>query len=80
MRQDIYEFIQSNEDVRNYIRIQPIWYKRLMRNPHHISQLETEAKYFFGKSISHRVSKFSNSVQVASMMLNMFQAVNNTGE
>lgn len=79
LRQNIYAFIEENEDVRNYLRIQPIWYKRLMRNPQHLDQLETEAKYFFKKSIPHRVSKFSDGVQVASMMLHMFQAMNNSG-
>lgn len=78
MRQNIYEFIEANEDVRQYLRIQPLWYKRLMRNPHHLHQLETEATYFLKKSIPHRVSKFSENVQVASMMLHMFQAVNST--
>lgn len=80
LRQNIYSFIEENEDLKKYIRIQPIWYKRLMRNPHHIEQMETEAKFFFGKSIPHRISKFSDSVQVASMMLHMFQAVNSSGQ
>ena len=51
-----------------------------MRNPHHIEQLETEARYFFKKSIPDRISKFTESVQVASMMLHMFQAVNSRSE
>ena len=80
MRQNIYEFIEANEDVRQYLRIQPLWYKQLIRNPHHLQQLETEATYFFKKSITHRVSKFSENVQVASMMLHMFQAVNQTSK
>ncbi|MDQ7863411.1 YlbE-like family protein [Peribacillus frigoritolerans] len=58
MRQNIYEFIQTNEDMRSYLRVQPAWYKRLMRNPHEVDVFETEAKYYFEKSIPHRVSKF----------------------
>ncbi|MGE7768090.1 YlbE-like family protein [Peribacillus sp. NPDC096540] len=80
MRQNVYEFIQTSEDMRNYLRVQPAWYKRLMRNPHEVDLFETEAKYYFEKSIPHRVSKFSESVQVASMMLHMFQAMNTPGE
>lgn len=76
MRHNVYEFIQTNDDMKKYLRIQPAWYKRLMRNPHELDKFETEAKYFFEKSIPHRVSKFSDSVQVASMMLHMFQAMN----
>jgi hypothetical protein len=51
-----------------------------MRNPHEVDVFETEAKYYFEKSIPHRVSKFSESVQVASMMLHMFQAMNAPSE
>ena len=76
MRQNVYEYIQENEDLKKYLRIQPLWYKRLMRNPYELDTFETEAKYFFEKSIPHRVSKLSDSVQVASMMLQMFQAMN----
>ncbi len=79
MRHDLYEYIENNEDLINYLRIQPVWYKNLMRNPHLLEQFETEATYFFKKSIPHRVTKFSDGVQVASMMLNMFQAINSQG-
>lgn len=80
VRQTIYEYIEANEDIRNYLRIQPVWYKRLMRNPQDLEKLETEAIYYLKKSIPHRVSKFSEGVQVASMMLHMFQAVNSSGQ
>ncbi|WP_153124273.1 YlbE-like family protein [Peribacillus tepidiphilus] len=80
MRQDIYKVIQGNEDLKKYIRTQPIWYRRLSRNPQELEKMETEAKYFFKKSIPHHVSKLSDGVQMASLMMNMFQAMNSTGQ
>ncbi|WP_019242431.1 MULTISPECIES: YlbE-like family protein [Bacillus] len=75
MRQDLYEWIKGNEDQLKYLRLQPIWYRRLMRNPHEIEKLGTESVYHFEKSIPQRVSQLTNGVQVASMMLNMIQTM-----
>ncbi|WP_108669813.1 YlbE-like family protein [Peribacillus acanthi] len=76
MRQDIYDIINANEDMKNYIRTQPLWYRKLMRNPHELEKMETESKYFYKKSIPHRVSQLSNGVQMANIMLNMIQTMN----
>jgi len=67
--------IEGKEDLQKYLRLQPIWYRRLTRNPHEIQKMETEAVYFFKKSIPHRVSQITNGVQMASMMISMFQAM-----
>lgn len=75
MRQDIYEWIKGNDDQLNYLRLQPIWYRKLTRNPQEIEKLGTEAVYHFEKSIPHRVGQLTNGVQVASMMLNMIQTM-----
>jgi hypothetical protein len=79
LRQDIYSVIEKSEDLKNYLRLQPIWYRKLMRNPQLLASMETEATYFFKKSIPHRISKFSDGVQIASMMMSMFQAMNTPG-
>ncbi|PLS16563.1 hypothetical protein CVD28_15885 [Bacillus sp. M6-12] len=76
MRQDVLKLIEENEDMQKFLRINPFWYRTLSRKPHLISKMETEAKYYFEKSIPHRVSKFSEGVQMASMMVHMFQAMN----
>ncbi len=75
MRQDVYEVIKENEDLLKLLRMQPYWYRKLMRNPQLLEKLDTDAVFFFKKSIPDRVSKFSDGVQFASMMMNMFQAM-----
>lgn len=79
MRQDVYEFIEGNQDLQSYIRKQPSWYRVLMRNPQQLNKMETEAAYFFNKAVPQRVNKFSDGVQMASMLLGMFQAMNSQG-
>jgi len=76
VRQDIYAWIKENEDQLKYLRLQPIWYRKLMRNPHEVEKLGTEAVFHFEKSVPHRVNKLTNGIQVASMMLNMIQTMN----
>ncbi|WP_409292080.1 YlbE-like family protein [Peribacillus sp. SCS-37] len=76
MRRDILEYIEGKEDLKNYLRLQPIWYRRLSRRPQEIKKMETDAAYFFKKSIPDRVSQLTNGVQMASMMMSMFQAMN----
>lgn len=79
MRQDLYKVIKEKEDYLRYIRLQPMWYRELSRNPHLMEKMSTEATYHFEKSLPQRVNKLTNGVQVASIMLNMLQGMNNKG-
>jgi hypothetical protein len=76
MRQDIIEYLGQNKQLQRFIREQPIWYRKLSRNPHEIQSLEVAALHYFRNTIPHKVEKFSNGVQMASMMMSMFQAMN----
>lgn len=79
MRQDLYEWIKGDADQLKYLRLQPIWYRKLTRNPQEIEKFGTETVFHFEKSIPHRVNKLTNGVQVASMMLGMLQSMNFKG-
>lgn len=76
MRQDVYKWIKENGDQLKYLRLQPMWYRKLSRNPQLVEEMGTEALYHFEKSIPHRVDKLTNGVQVASIMLSMLQGMN----
>jgi hypothetical protein len=78
MRHEIYEYLQEKKELREFIRQQPIWYRKLTRNPQDLQSFETAALHYFRKTIPHQVEKFSNGVQMASMMLHMFQAMNDS--
>lgn len=76
MRAEIYEYLSSQPQLKQYVREQPIWYRKLARNPYVIQELEITALHYYKKTIPHRIEQFSNSVQMASMMMSMFQAMN----
>jgi len=79
VRQDIFGVIKENQDYLRYIRLQPMWYRKLSRDPHLLEKMGTEATFHFEKSIPQRVNKLTNGVQVASIMLNMLQGMNSKG-
>jgi hypothetical protein len=75
MRQDILEFLESKKNLRQFIRENPIWYRRLTRNPTDKHSIELAAKDFYKQTIPHKVEKFSNSLEFASMMMQMYRTM-----
>ncbi|MCA1053390.1 YlbE-like family protein [Rossellomorea aquimaris] len=76
MRAEIIEYIHSNEELKMFLREMPEWYRTLSRNPNELEKFEIASINYFQKTIPHRVQKFSNGVQMASMMISMFQTMN----
>lgn len=76
MRKEVNEYISQNQELRNFIREQPHWYRKLSRNPMDLQSLEIASLHHHRKTIPHHVEKFNNGVQMASMMMGMFQAMN----
>ncbi|MCM3214865.1 YlbE-like family protein [Niallia taxi] len=76
MRKNVKEYIEQNRELQQFIREQPLWYRQLCRNPSELQSFEIASMHYYKKTIPHRVEKFSNGVQMASMMFSMFQAMN----
>jgi hypothetical protein len=51
-----------------------MWYRKLTRNPHALNDFELASLNYYKQTIPHKVEKFYNSVEMANMMLAMFQA------
>lgn len=79
MRNEIYQMINTRQDLKEYLREQPQWYRTLTRSPHQFQEMERAALHFHQRTIPHHVEKFSNSVQIASMMMQMFKSMNKQG-
>ncbi len=75
MRQEVLEYLQGQKDLKRFVREQPLWYRKLSRNPYDLQALEVESLHYYKKTIPDQVEKFSNSVQMAQMMFHMFQAM-----
>lgn len=72
MRLEVYQYISSQPDLKRYLRMHPIWYRRLSRNPFQIQMLEEEANHFYGRTFPQRMEKLQNGIQLASMLIQMF--------
>ncbi|MCY7760254.1 YlbE-like family protein [Bacillus spizizenii] len=75
MRKEVQEFISANEERKRFIREQTIWYRRLSRKPDDLSSFQLEMMDFYEKTIPHRVNQLTNGIQMAQMMMQMFQAM-----
>ncbi|WP_053366083.1 YlbE-like family protein [Bacillus sp. FJAT-27245] len=80
MRMEVMEYIVARKDLQQFLREQPVWYRKLSRNPNDLEAFETASLYYFEKTIPHRVAKFSNGVQMASMMFQMLQSMKNSNQ
>lgn len=76
MRQEIIDYLSQNAELQKFIREQPIWYRKLSRNPQDLQKLEISSLHYYKKTIPDQVNKFSQGVQMASMMMSMFQMMN----
>ncbi|MGG3562039.1 YlbE-like family protein [Neobacillus rhizosphaerae] len=77
MRREVLDYLENQKDLKKFVREQPYWYRKLSRNPYDLQSLEIASLHYYKKTIPHQVEKFSNSVQMASMMYSMFQAMKN---
>lgn len=76
MRKEVSAYISQKKELQRFIREQPHWYRSLSRNPTQIESLEISSLHYYKNTIPHKVEKFTNGVQMASMMMSMFQAMN----
>ncbi|KAA0548055.1 hypothetical protein FZW96_10000 [Bacillus sp. BGMRC 2118] len=75
MRKEIMEVIRANPDYVRYLREQPYWYRKLARDPAVLQQFDLSSKEYLGKTLPHKVSSFSQKLQMAQMMISMFQVM-----
>ena len=47
MRKEIIDYIYSKNDLKEFLRNQPTWYRKLTRNPEEIKKFEIASLHFF---------------------------------
>jgi len=75
LRQEVLEYIQSKNELKQFLREQPYWYRKLAREPETLEQFEIASLHYFKRTIPHQVEKFSNGLQMASLMMGMLQTL-----
>lgn len=69
---ETYQYLRTNPRLLEYIRQHPIWYRYLSRDGiKRLEALEKEAKVFYGQTISGRLHRVNEQVQMASMLINL---------
>jgi len=76
MRKDTLEYLESKGKLKQFVRENPHWYRKLTRNPKDLNTVELATKNYFKQSIPFKVEKISDSIQFASMMMEMYKAMN----
>ncbi|MDP4085699.1 MAG: YlbE-like family protein [Bacillota bacterium] len=77
MRKEVMDYLKSQKELKEFVREQPLWYRKLTRNPYDLESMQISSLHYYKKTIPHQVEKFSNGVQMASMMFHMFQSMRN---
>lgn len=71
MHRDTYHYLKSQPQLLHFVRANPIWYRYLMRDPYRITDLEKEAKVFYGKTLSQRLEKVNHQIQMVQLLVNL---------
>ncbi|MCD8502536.1 MAG: YlbE-like family protein [Bacillaceae bacterium] len=75
MRQEVQMYLNQRQDLKQYLRINPVWYRKLSRNPQSISEMEQEAKIYYGKTFPQKVERFQSNLNMAMMLLEMIKGM-----
>lgn len=68
---DIMYQIVNNIEQRDYIRMYPLWYKELNRNPERYQEFVNEIEKIKKQSQPTRLQKFEKQLNFAQFMLKM---------
>lgn len=69
MHPQCYEYLKSNPQLARFVRLNPMWYRYLSREPSMLTDIDKEAKRFYGKTFPQRVEKLNHQVQMLEMLI-----------
>lgn len=69
MDETAYKYLVSKPKLVNFIRYNPEWYRYLARDPNRVYELEEASKFFYGKTLSQRLDKVTNQIQMVHMLI-----------
>jgi len=72
MDQTTYFYLKQQPKLMDFIRQRPIWYRYLSRDgAARIPELEKEAKIFYGQTLSQRLNRINDQVEMAFTLINL---------
>lgn len=76
MRKQVVDLLTEHE-LKQFIRNEPIWYRKLTRNPLEVEAFKMAANQFYKRTFPQKFERAVNSIELAGMMLQMFQTMGN---
>lgn len=69
MDQQLFHAIKQQPEYMQFLRMNPVWYRYLARDPSSFSMFKKESAVFHGKTVGQRIERFQDTVNLASMLL-----------
>lgn len=70
-----YHYLKSQPELLTFVRLNPIWYRHLTREPNRIHEIEKEARKFYGKTFPQKLERVSNQIQMVGMLIELAGAM-----
>ncbi|WP_347550493.1 YlbE-like family protein [Pseudalkalibacillus hwajinpoensis] len=77
MREEVQAFLSTRQDLVIFLRNQPVWYRRLSREPYALKEFEEASKVFYGQTFPQKVDRFQNQLNMVNMMLALMTQLKN---
>lgn len=78
MRRDIQIYLDDNPELKFFVRANPEWYRDLRRRPENVEALKSYADQFYGRTLSQKIDRLGQQMNMVMMMLEMANLMNAT--
>jgi hypothetical protein len=75
MEAKVYKYLLSRPDILHFVRMNPMWYRRLTRYPESMQMLESASKEFYGKTFYQKVGKVNDQINLLTMLMSMSEVL-----
>lgn len=75
MRSEIIQYLDTRPDLKEFIRSNPSWYRKLSRDPLLLSEIEMAAKEYYGLTFGQKLQRIQERIETAAMMMELMKAM-----
>lgn len=75
MQPGLYQYLESRDDLLKFMRMNPEWYRKITREPGLLPTMEQESKEYFGQTVTQKMERFNNQIQMVQMLMQMAQTM-----
>ncbi|WP_430786152.1 YlbE-like family protein [Virgibacillus flavescens] len=71
MDANCYNYLKSKPSLLRFVRLNPVWYRYLSRDPSRVMEIEKEAKKFYGKTLPQKFERASSQISMMKMLYHL---------